>query len=240
MKKQNMSILDTEITILEYKGQRVLTLAMIDKMHQRATGTARRNFNQNKERFTAGKHYIFIPKTAIDEIRTIGLTAAPNGVYLFTEGGYLLLAKSLQDDRAWDVQDNLIDKYFRVKEQLKIQRTKPKALPKPQAQLPGKKNYTLNEWENGILISAKVVDEEVIHDLVEASYPEWLLINRAKLNETLSYTKKQISSASAAINSTLEPLYLLTLATDTDTAMEMRQQQVMDNLNDIVERRHAH
>ena len=54
MNAQNISILDEEVTIVEYKDQRVLTFSMIDKMHQRPAGTAKRNLNANKKHFTEG------------------------------------------------------------------------------------------------------------------------------------------------------------------------------------------
>ena len=130
MNDKNITILDKEVTIVEYKDQRVLTFSMIDRTHQRPNGTAKRNFNTNKKHFTEGVHYIFLPKTALDEIRTIGLKAAPNGVYLITERGYLLLAKSLHDDRAWKVQDSLIDNYFSAKAALENQAT-PETLTAP-------------------------------------------------------------------------------------------------------------
>ncbi len=48
MSDSTITILDQEITPLEYKGQRVLTFAMIDKVHGRPEGTARKRFNDNR------------------------------------------------------------------------------------------------------------------------------------------------------------------------------------------------
>ena len=45
---QQMQIQGTEIQIKEYQGNRVVTLKDIDAVHQRPTGTASRNFNQNR------------------------------------------------------------------------------------------------------------------------------------------------------------------------------------------------
>jgi hypothetical protein len=38
----NVTIGDTELPIIEYKGQRVITFALVDKVHQRPEGTAKR------------------------------------------------------------------------------------------------------------------------------------------------------------------------------------------------------
>ena len=76
---------------------------MIDNVHGRTTGTASRNFRQNRDRFIEGKHFFNIDQSLNDEFRRLEI---PNrGLTLITEFGYLLLAKSLTDDRAWDVQE---------------------------------------------------------------------------------------------------------------------------------------
>lgn len=98
---------------IELNGERVVTLAMIDKVHGRPDGTARRNFNANKERLVLDKHYA---RMSADEFRSRfpGQVSgrATEDVTLMTERGYLKLVKSFNDDLAWDVQDMLVDSYF--------------------------------------------------------------------------------------------------------------------------------
>ena len=130
MSDKNITILDQEITIVEYKGERVLTFTMIDKMHARKEGTARKRFNDNKARFTEGEDFFKLPYSATSEIRTLGVKVSPHGIVLLTEQGYLLLAKTLSDDRAWDVHKDLLRKYFRAKAVIENQ-TQPEALPAP-------------------------------------------------------------------------------------------------------------
>ena len=101
-----------QITAKEYKGQRVVTLKDIDLVHNRPEGTARKRFNDNKERFIEGTDY-FVRKT--DEAKEEFGIVAPNGLVLITESGYLMLVKSFTDDLAWDVQRALVNNYFRVK-----------------------------------------------------------------------------------------------------------------------------
>jgi hypothetical protein len=96
--------------IIEIEGQRVITLPMIDIEHQRPDGTARRNFNANKDRLLEGKHY-FVRNSS--EARGMGLIA-PNGAIFLNERGYLLLVKSFTDDLAWEVQERLVEGYFRA------------------------------------------------------------------------------------------------------------------------------
>ncbi|WP_339077248.1 ORF6N domain-containing protein [Acetobacter sp. AC2005] len=105
-----------EINVVEYKGQRVITFKMMDELHERPTGTARRNFNTNKVRLIEGEDYF---KVCADEIRThkiVEISAKSHeDVTLLTEAGYSMLVKSFMDDLAWQVQKELVKGYFRAK-----------------------------------------------------------------------------------------------------------------------------
>lgn len=110
---------NAEISIKEYSGQRVVTFKDIDAVHGRPDGTARKRFNDNRERFVDGEDYF---KICASEFRTHwnDLPAkATEDVTLITESGYLMLVKSFTDDLAWKVQRELIKGYFRAKEQAK-------------------------------------------------------------------------------------------------------------------------
>lgn len=106
---------ETEVKPIIVRDQRVLTLAMIDKIHGRPQGTAKRNFSENKARLADGEDFFQVTG---DEIRTQSL----KGVFpprtskglLLTESGYLLLVKSFTDDLAWRIQKQLVQAYFRA------------------------------------------------------------------------------------------------------------------------------
>lgn len=98
---------------LEHRGERVVTLPMMDEAHERPSGTARRNFNEHRERMVEGWHYHEVDRAA-DEIRTRS-NEPPGKSILLTERGYLLLVKSFRDDLAWHVQEQLVDGYFRAR-----------------------------------------------------------------------------------------------------------------------------
>ncbi|WBM15774.1 ORF6N domain-containing protein [Pseudomonas aeruginosa] len=108
-----ITINEKQMPIVEYRGQRVVTFAMVDLVHERPDGTARRNFNANRDRFIEGKHLF---KICADEFRSrfpgIISDRVTEDVTLLTERGYLLLVKSFTDDLAWTVQDQLVDGYF--------------------------------------------------------------------------------------------------------------------------------
>lgn len=110
-----ITIHNNQLPVVEYRGQRVVTLAMIDLAHERPEGTAGRNFREHRERLIAGEDYF---QVGSDEIRRNNPGAIPdslrrNDVVLLTEQGYLMLVKSLTDDLAWTVQRQLVSNYFR-------------------------------------------------------------------------------------------------------------------------------
>ena len=107
--KNAIVINNTNVSIKEYHGQRVLTFKDIDAAHKRPDGTAGRNFRSNKKHFIESEDFF---KIQPDEIRRVGITS-PNGGIVLTESGYLMLVKSFTDDLAWDVQRQLVKHYFR-------------------------------------------------------------------------------------------------------------------------------
>lgn len=109
-----VTINNKQLPAVEYRGQRVVTLAMIDEVHQRPEGTARAAFNRNRAHFIEGVDYL---ELTADVIRTESLTDAfaartAKGIILF-EAGYLMLTKPFNDDLAWKVQRELVNSYFR-------------------------------------------------------------------------------------------------------------------------------
>ena len=57
-----VTINSQDVTPLEYKGQRVVTFAMIDQLHRRPEGTGSRNFRENRERFIENIDFLVFDK----------------------------------------------------------------------------------------------------------------------------------------------------------------------------------
>lgn len=108
-----VTIRNTAITVKEYHGKRVVTFKDIDAVHERPDGTARKRFNDNRQHFIEGEDF-FVRKTD-EAAREFGITA-PNGLVLITESGYLMLVKSFNDEFAWDVQRQIVNSYFKLRE----------------------------------------------------------------------------------------------------------------------------
>jgi hypothetical protein len=141
--KDIVKINNHDLQVLEFKKERIISFDDIDQLHDRPSGTARRNFNANKHRFSHNKHYFCFKKRGFNEIRTdtpenvtsedfplekahtvnpeiwsgMGFSEKSYTATMITKRGYLLLVKSFNDDIAWDVQEKLVDRYFEPHEQ---------------------------------------------------------------------------------------------------------------------------
>lgn len=110
-----VTIEDTEMQIREYDGKMVVTFKDIDTVHKRPEGTERNAFKRSKKHLIENEDYIILkPKVHETYIRNIEI---PNrGITVLTESGYLLLVKVFNDELAWNVQRQLVNGYFRLKE----------------------------------------------------------------------------------------------------------------------------
>lgn len=125
-----ITINDHEITPLVYNGQRVLTFKMIDKIHSKPDGSARKRFADNRERFIENEDYFIGKPTEIYEESVLRTYQNKDiKIALLTESGYLLLVKSFTDDFAWKTQRLLIKCYFKIKsDKSQLPQTFPEAL----------------------------------------------------------------------------------------------------------------
>lgn len=109
---------------VEFEGTRVLTTRQIADSYETKEVQIHQNFKNNKMRFVEGKHYISLSgdelKTFKNHLEKIEVVKnRTSHLYLWTEKGALLHAKSLNTDKAWEVYDYLVDFYFRAKEEPK-------------------------------------------------------------------------------------------------------------------------
>lgn len=116
-----VSINGRAIERIEYRNQAVVTLPMIDEMHERPKDTARKAFNRNKKRFLDGEDFFLVPqeewKPLISVREKDADTPKPASKYggdmiFLTETGYLMLVKVFEDDLSWRIQRELVKRYF--------------------------------------------------------------------------------------------------------------------------------
>lgn len=106
---------------IEIKGSKVLTTKQIAEAYGVTKEKIIYNFNYNKDKYILGKHYIEVFGEELRRLkRTCEIQSSfkyAKSLYLWTEKGALLHAKSLNTDKAWQVYDYLVDFYFRTKEE---------------------------------------------------------------------------------------------------------------------------
>lgn len=113
-----ITVENTEMQIREYNGERVVTFKDIDTIHQRVKGTARNAFNRNRRHFVKGVDYVTLKPDEQENIDYVRLTYIPQkGITLLTESGYLMVVKAFTDDLSWQVQRQLVNTYFKAKEE---------------------------------------------------------------------------------------------------------------------------
>ncbi|SRR6266571_288896 len=102
-----------------YGAQRVLTTAQLAEALDTTENIIQVNFSRNKERYVAGKHYFCLEGaelkgflTTLQNVRSSN--SRINKLYLWTEKGALLHAKSLNTGKAWEVYEQLVDDYYRL------------------------------------------------------------------------------------------------------------------------------
>ena len=104
------------LTVIKYKNIRVLTTQQIAEAYGTDKKIISYNFNHNKERYIEGKHFIKLEGDEkaefLNHLENHDSSRNAKILYLWTEKGAFLHAKSLNTDKAWEVYDKLVDEYF--------------------------------------------------------------------------------------------------------------------------------
>ncbi len=117
---------DFRITPIENEGKRVLTTAQLAESYETTEKRISENFTRNEEHYVEGKHFYCLTGNELKEFLYSANCGLQNSskirtLYLWTEKGALLHAKSLNTDKAWEVYDFLVENYFRVQQVQKKQ-----------------------------------------------------------------------------------------------------------------------
>jgi len=103
----------------EFDGRRVITLAEMDRLHEKKKETAARAFRRARSKYpdlvVEGIHFFISPlKSRADKLsarENTGIGGNEDFV-LLTEHGYLMICKSMTGRRSWEIQDVLVRSYF--------------------------------------------------------------------------------------------------------------------------------
>lgn len=108
-----------KVKIIEWNGQRVITTQEMANHHNLELRVLNQKFRRNQKHFKLNQDYFIVCKSDISKSQTViqNLFVVNNmtEIYLFTESGYLRFVKTINDDRAWEIYNQLIESYFIVK-----------------------------------------------------------------------------------------------------------------------------
>lgn len=118
---QIITIQNTQLPVIEYQGQRVITTELLAQGYGAEVDSVRQNFKRNKNRFIEGKHYFQIEGEELAVLRVTyshaQISSKVRYLTLWTERGASRHAKMLETDQAWEWYEALEDNYFRLHEQ---------------------------------------------------------------------------------------------------------------------------
>ena len=106
------------------EDKKAMLVKDIAVIHNLETRTVNQTINRNIKRFKTGIDILDLKQiTRSDVFSDYGFTKAQwgnaNNIYLLSERGYAKLLKILEDDKAWEIYDELVDNYFNMRQTIK-------------------------------------------------------------------------------------------------------------------------
>ena len=99
--------------IVEYKGKRVLTTAQLAECYGTSRNTITKNFQRNKGKYKEGVHYLYLEgdekRAFLNRCQIVTGSQNAKRLYIWSERGVLLHAKSLNTDQAGEVYERRVD-----------------------------------------------------------------------------------------------------------------------------------
>ncbi|MGE7947941.1 ORF6N domain-containing protein [Lysinibacillus sp. NPDC093688] len=111
-----------QLRIIVHDNHRVLTTTQLAESFETTSDRISYNFNYNRDRYKLGKHFIALEgEEKCEFLHRLDIHDGSKNaktLYLWTEKGAWLHAKSLNTDSAWDAYELLVDEYYNVKEKV--------------------------------------------------------------------------------------------------------------------------
>lgn len=178
------------ITPVEFKNQRVLTTQQLAEGYETSTDNISRNFTRNQDRYVSRVHYFVMEGEDLRAFKASGqidgLPINANRIFLWTEKGALLHAKSLNTDKAWEVYQELVDTYFRANQlaapqtQIQILQQAISVLAEQEKELAATKQIAITAQSEAT--AAKETIKEIKESLAELPKDQW----RKHVNASIS------------------------------------------------------
>lgn len=109
MQKEIVKVGSHDIREIEWNGERVITTAQLAEVYETSVDNVRVNFNNNKDKFQAGKHYFLLEGDALREFKhcvndTYAVKPSTRQLYLWTRRGASRHCKILDTEIAMAVR----------------------------------------------------------------------------------------------------------------------------------------
>lgn len=106
------------------EGKKAMLVRDIALIHKTDIRTINQTIDRNRKRFKEGIDLIDLKQITVSDLfMKLGFTKAQWGnakhIYLLSERGYAKLLKIMDDDKAWDIYDELVDNYFNMRVAIK-------------------------------------------------------------------------------------------------------------------------
>lgn len=106
------------------KDKKALLVRDIAVIHNQIVGNINLLINRNRKRFKDGVDILDLKQIVPSNLFSkYGFTKAQwgnaNHIYLLSERGYAKLLKIMDDDKAWEIYDELVDNYFNMRVAIK-------------------------------------------------------------------------------------------------------------------------
>ncbi|ABA42723.1 putative antirepressor [Bacillus phage Gamma isolate d'Herelle] len=108
------------------EGKKAMLVLDIATIHNQPLKEINRRINDNRIRFKDGVDIVDLKSGGFNPPQLLNLgfsnmqIAKSNNIYLLSERGYAKLLKILEDDKAWELYDILVDEYFNMREKNQV------------------------------------------------------------------------------------------------------------------------
>ena len=155
----------TELSVKEYNGKMVVSFSDICDVHKCDRKRLVKHFERKRKHFIKDIDYFEITRKELNDLVSPNSKIMGNPymrTYLFTETGYLMIVKCLDDDMAWDVQRALVNGYFASKNQ------QPTTAIEEKPVLPIETDwFCINRWKINFICGVyKLSTREYMHNLL--------------------------------------------------------------------------
>lgn len=212
-----------DLQVVEHSNRRVLTTNQLAEAFDTNGKIITRNFQRNEERYEIGKHYYALTGQELKQFKAIRQNDVNlkyvSCLYLWTELGAWLHAKSLNSDKAWESYRSLIDGYYAAqkRQELEVGVNKTSALTTQQ----------FYQFESRLMAL-----EERFKDVVTLHSGEQKRLRKAVTERVYQLSRKEVGARPvlfSAIYTEIRERY------DVDSYRDIKQHQLQDALRYVAE-----